>query len=215
MIKHPQLIAVGFIFLGLLAFGAGIYLLAKENLDQSPASSSAASTPYPTIAPVSNKVKTQPARSPQPTVEPTAAPIKRPPSAVQWIEWNSGFRGNVWKVSLTSEKWFDTGIPYVTNDTLNISEWGTQDTDTHTLIKFNGGTSSNKQGRQIFYFDNEGHSPSLRDTVKLKLEDGAEPVELELVVIHVNGICSDWQNHKEIHEASFAWAENLVNRTKR
>lgn len=133
MIKRFQLIAVGFIFFGLLVFGAGIYLLAKENLDQPPVSVSVAATPNPTIAPVSNKPKTEPTRSPQPTVEPTATPVKRPPSSVQWIEWNSGFRGNVWKVSLTSETWFDTGIPYVTNDTLNISEWGTQDTDTHTL----------------------------------------------------------------------------------
>lgn len=214
MVKNFQLIAVGFIFLGLLIFGAGVYLLAK---DENPIASVTSSTPppTPTATIVSNQAKSRPTPSPQPTVEPTATPVKRPPSSVQWIEWNSGFRGNVWKVSLTSEKWFDTGIPYVTNDTLNISEWGTQDTDTHTLIRFNGGTSSNKQGRQIFYFDNEGHSPSLRDTVKLKLEDGAEPIELELVVIHVNGICPDWQKHEEIHEASFAWAENLVNRTKR
>lgn len=216
MIKRLQLIAVGFIFFGLLVFGAGIYLLAKESSSQPPGSISAnPPPPTPQVAIVSTKVKSKPTLSPQPTVEPTVVPVKKPPSSVQWIEWNSGFRGNVWKVSLTSEKWFDTGIPYITNDTLNISEWGTQDTDTHTLIKVNGGTSSNKQGRQIFYFDNNGFSPSIRDTVKLRLEEGAEPVELELVVIHVYGICPDYQNHKDIHEESFAWADNLVNKTKR
>lgn len=116
---------------------------------------------------------------------------------------------------MTSEKWFDTGIPYVTNDTLNVNEYGPQEIDTHTLIKVNGRSFSNKDARQIFYFDSNGFAPSIRDTVKLRLEDGAEPVDLELVVIHVNGVCADYQNHKEIHEASFAWAENLVNKIKR
>lgn len=217
MIKRFQLIAVGFILFGLLVFGAGVYLLAKENLDQPSASSTAAPTPYPTITPVSNsnKVRTQPTRSPQPTVEPTPAPVKRPPSSVQWIEWSFGFRGNVWKVNLTSDKWFDTGIPYITNDTLNVNEYGTEDINTHTLIKVDGRTFSNKDARQIFYFDSRGFAPSIRDTVKLKLEDGAEPIELELTVIHINGECPDYQNHKEIHEGSLAWAENMVNRAKK
>lgn len=216
MIKHFQLIAVGFILFGLLVFGAGIYLLAKESLDQTPDASRLAPQPTPQVAVVSNKAKTKATPSPAPPiVETTSTPFKRPPSSVHWIRRDSYLQGNYWKVVLTSEKWIDTGIPYVTNDTLNISEYDTQDTDTHTLIKVNGRTFSNKEGRQIFYFDNEGFAPTIRDTVKLRLEDGAEPVELELVVIHVNAICPENQNHREIHEASFAWAETMVTKTKR
>ena len=59
MIKHFQLIAVGFILFGLLVFGAGIYLLAKESLDQIPEASSLAPQPTPQVAVVSNKAKTK------------------------------------------------------------------------------------------------------------------------------------------------------------
>ena len=217
--KKPQLIAVGIILLGLLFFGVGVYLLAKENTAPAPvASNSPASTPYPAVpVTTSNKAKPKPTttREPAPEIIMTPTPEPRKPSSVQWISRDSFYGGNTWKVVLTSSKWFDTGIPYVTNDTLNINEYGSLDTNTGALIKVNGNVLANKDYRQVYYFDSAGYSPSLRDTVKLKLEDGAKPVELEITVIHVNAICTDDNNHRAIHEASIAWADTMVSKTKR
>jgi len=147
--KKPQLIAVGIILLGLLFFGVGVYLLAKDNSDPAPvANNSPASARYPaTPVTTSNKAKPKPTVTREPTPEPIANPTPEPrkPSSVQWISRDSFYSGNTWKVVLTSSKWFDTGIPYVTNDTLNINEYGSMDTNTRTLIKLNGNVLSNKE----------------------------------------------------------------------
>lgn len=215
MIKNPKLIVFGIILFGLLLFGVGVYLLAAEKTATTSGSNSPViyTSPPATSTPVANKSKVKPSISPTPV--PTAIPIKRAPSTVQWIKKDDYLGSNTWKVNLSSDTWFDTGIPYVTNDTLNINEWGSQETNPGTLIKVNGRVFRNSEGRQIFFFDRDGFKITIRDTVKLKLDEGALPVELQLAVNHVNGVCIDYTSHGEIHQESIAWSETMVNRTKR
>lgn len=220
MIKKPQFVAFGVVLFGVFLFGIGVYLLAKESLAPTPtAANPVISTPLPTApGPVANKAKVKPSISqeePTPVPVPTAMPVKRVPSSVQWVKRDSYLGAQTWKVNLSSDKWFDTGIPYITNDTLNINKYGSQETDPHTLIKVNGNVFANKEGRQIFYFDRDGFKPSIRDTVKLRLEEGAQPTELEITLNHIYNVCPDYENHKEIHQASIAWSDTMVSRTKR
>jgi hypothetical protein len=215
--KKPQLIALGVIVSGLFFFGIGIFLLAKEtfnpvaNVNNSVASKA---TPTATTLLVSNSTKPRP--SPTPVQTPVETPEPRIPSSVQWIGKDSLNGSSIWKVVLTSNKWFDTGIPYITNDTVNINQYDSENTDPNTLIKLNGKIFANRDGRQISYFDRDGFSPKIRDTVKLKLDGGGVGrAELKIALVHVNAMCPDYANHKEIHEASIAWSDNMVNRTKK
>lgn len=215
--KKPQLIALGVIVSGLFFFGIGIFLLAKEtsdpvaNVNNSVASKA---TTTATIPRASNSATPRPLPflAERPTV---ATPPPKIPSSVQWTGKDSLTGSSTWKVVLTNDTWFDTGIPYITNDTVNINQYNSQETDPNTLIKLNGKIFANRDGRQIFYFDRDGFSPNIRDTVKLKLDGGVKRAELKIAVAHVNAICPDYENHREIHKASISWSDNMVNRTKK
>lgn len=80
---------------------------------------------------------------------------------------------------MTGDGWFDTGIPYITNDTVNINRYDSEETDPNTLIKLNDKIYANKEGRQIFYFDRNGFRPNIRDMVKLKLNGALGRTELK------------------------------------
>ena len=164
-------------------------------------------SPQPTSTTVANSVRAASnSKTPSSTPPPTIAPVTTP-SPAPVVERSSVTKTgkNEWKVILTSTSWFDTGIRYITNYTLNVNK-PNSDTDSNTLIKLNGQTFRNSEGRQIYFFDSNGFSPNIRDTVKLKLDNPGRS-ELIVAVSDVSNICRDWDNHRDIHLASSAWAQ--------
>ena len=203
---------IGVIVRGLLFVAVGVFFviviipaLIKKDTSVTPAQSMIQTQPSTSVA-TSNR---------KPSKKTTPTPIPQEPSSVQWIKSDSFWRIYKWKVILTSNKWFDTGIPYSANDTLNVSQYSSQNTDPNTLIKLGGREYANSDGRQIYLFEERGTKPDFRDTVKLKLREGATRVELEVAITNQAGYCIDPDGHQAIHDASYAWLKKTVEKMKR
>lgn len=211
--KKPPLIASGIILLGIIFLTTGIYLITAKN---SEVTSSVSITPTPEVifTPYQNTASKTPKvsikKSPIPTPVPVSTPEPPNPTKVEWASKESFYGSERWRVFLSSTKWFDTGIPFITNDTLNIEK----NYSRTVLFKINGREFIIKGDRQIYFFDRDGYSPNIRDTVKIKLVDGDEPASFELVLTHVNAICTDYPNHTAIHDASKVWADKIIAKTK-
>ncbi len=210
MITKPQLIAVGFIVFGLILFALSIFLITKEYSSRQPviAGSTPANVQVSSTPALANSKKTavpKPTREPTPEPTPTPVPVAR--STVKQIAKNR------WLVFLTSQKWFETGIPVIANDTININ---TPQGEPIKYIQYriNNTTYFSVDGRQLYMFEEHGIGADFKDTLKLRLT-GETAEERILVIIDPNaGSClaRDDENHKALHNSAIRWADMIKTR---
>lgn len=200
MIKKSQFIAIGFIFFGLILFTASIFLIAKEYFSPQ--------TTVANYAPVSQSLNTpsvnanKKTAAPKPTKEPTATPVPVIPSTVKQIAYNR------WLVSLNSEKWFETNIPVVANDTININTPQGEKIE-GIQYRINNKSYFSTDGRQLYMFEEYGIDAGFKDTLKLRLMDGTASQNI-LIIIDANvGRCLAYNDaeHMAKHNAAVAWAD--------
>lgn len=200
MMKKSQLIAVGFIFFGLILFAASVFLIAKEYFTTQTTVANYAPVSQPVNIPTVNANKKTP--TPKPTKEPTATPVPVVPSTVKQIAYNS------WLVSLNSEKWFDTSIPVIANDTVNITTPQKEKIE-GIQYRLNDKNYFSTDGRQVYMFEEYGIDAGFKDTLKLKLMEGTASQNV-LVTISPNvGKCLAYNDaeHRAKHDTAVAWAD--------
>ena len=200
MIKKSQLIAVGFIVFGLILFAASIFLIAKEHFTPQTTVANYAPVSQPVSTPTVNTNKRT--ATPKPTKEPTATPVPVVPSTVKQIAYNS------WLISLNSEKWFDTSIPVIANDTVNITTPQKEKIE-GIQYRLNDKNYFSTDGRQVYMFEEYGIDAGFKDTLKLKLMEGTANQNV-LVTISPNvGRCLAYNDaeHRAKHDTAVAWAD--------
>ncbi len=193
--KILALIAIG---VGLFLFAVSMYLVAQSDTkipEKTYANFTTPESVYQNPAPATVKKE-------MPKLLPT--PEQTPKTIVQPISENK------WVVTLTTDKWFDTGIPVIANETVNISQSGSSSNpDENTLVKLGEQIYFNKDGRQLYTFEDKGVSPRYRETIKLKLDGRVSQTVLQIVIENLHGKCLDREGHKPIHDASGAWAGKI------
>lgn len=199
--KKPQLIAAGFIILGLLLFGSGIFLITKEYFSRQPADANYTFVYQPSNTPAVTSSTNKRAATPKPTKEPTMTPIPVIPSTVKQIAYNR------WLVSLHSKNWFETSIPVIANDTINITTPGKEKVE-NVQFKINNKSHFTTDGQQLYMFEEYGIDAGFKDTLKLRLMEGTESQDILLIIDPNVGRClaRDDENHMALHASAMAWA---------
>jgi len=201
--KKPQLIAIGVILLGLLLFGLSIFLITKENFSTQ--------TAVPSYAPVYQSSSTPTATSgtnkknatPKPTKEPVTTPIPAIPSTIKQIARNR------WLISLHSKSWFETGIPVIANDTVNINTPSNNKVE-NVQYRINNKTYFTTDGTQLYTFEEYGIDAGFKDTLKFRLMEGSDNQEILVIIDSDVGRClaREDENHQALHNIARAWADN-------
>ncbi len=130
-------------------------------------------------------------------------PIPAIPSTVKQIARNR------WVISLHSKSWFETGIPVIANDTININTPANNKVE-NVQYRINNKTYFTTDGTQLYTFEEYGIDAGFKDTLKFRLMEGSDSQEILVIIDSDVGRCltREDENHQALHNIARAWADN-------
>jgi hypothetical protein len=208
-----------------LLIGAGTYYYKDiyAKLPGALAESSPATNPAPARAP-RGKRTVKVTAAPTPVSTPTSVPEQIPPPSVKQVD------NNKWRVVLSGQGWFDTGIPVIANDLVRVEsdhrnnkfllrvgngQWFSSESDLDPNWRGAGvAVGENSKFNLVTDYD-------FRDTVKLKLDDEG-PNQWIVVTVELTGSWAwfkydpyDSPAHNALHEPAEEWKREMLERIAR
>lgn len=208
-----------------LLIGAGTYYYKDIYAKLPGALAEAPQVNYPLPTPTSKGKRTgKVAAVPAPVSSPTPVPEQIPAPSVKQVG------NNEWRVVLSGQDWFDTGIPVIANDLVRVESTDRKD---KFLLKIGGGQwfssesplSAAWRGAAAVVGENPKSNLitdyDFRDTVKLKLDDEG-PNKWIAVTVELKGSWA-WfihdpdqsDEHKALHEPAEVWKREMLERIAR